>query len=189
VGKAVPIDHYALFDDVVAVARTARAATSGWRAICVRAQRAVGKQVVQPLSTLDLDDEIAPLKTKVHRLAARAPSSIDTLIFGLFDGIDDDGAGVYTGVHLAGADEFDPDLRWLLKAPSWTPEDRFLKSAALDAISRAGVPLRGETKKAVAHALRFGAAALLCRFASEGLPHRLVVAFDDGAFAEISSAR
>ena len=37
----VSIDHYALFDDVVAVAKKAHAPTAGWRAICVRAQRTV----------------------------------------------------------------------------------------------------------------------------------------------------
>jgi hypothetical protein len=189
VAATVPIDHYALFDDVVAVAKTAHAATAGWRAICVRAQRAIGKKVVHPLSTLDLDDEIGALSEKVHRLGNRAPSSIDTLVFGLFDGIDDDGAGVYTGFHVTGAEGFDPEVRWLLKAPSWMPEDRFLNSVALDAIARAAVVARGEAKKAVANALRFGAAALLSRFAAEGLPYRVVVTFDGGDFAEISSGR
>lgn len=180
------IDHYALFDDVVAVARKAHAATAGWRAICVRAQRTVGKKVVQPLAELDLEEELPALGERVRGIVKKAPSEIDTLLFGLFDGMDDDGAGVYTGFHLTGMAGFDPEARWLLKAPSWTPEDRFLKSPSLDAIARAGVVARGEVKKAVVHALRFGAAALLSRFASEGVPYRVVVAFDDGDFAEIS---
>ncbi|MDF2693733.1 MAG: hypothetical protein K0S65_2116 [Labilithrix sp.] len=181
----VRIDHYALFDDVVAVARKAHAATLGWRAICVRAQRTVGKKVVQPLAELDLDEELPALADRVRAIARRAPSDVDTLLFGLFDGIDDDGAGVYTGFHLGGCAGFDPEARWLLSSPSWEPHDRFLKSPVLDAIARAGVLARGEAKTAVAHALRFGAAALLGRFAAEGLPYRVVVAFDDGAFAEI----
>jgi hypothetical protein len=126
------------------------------------------------------------LAERVRGIAKKAPSDIDTLVFGLFDGIDDDGAGVYTGFHLNGAAGFDPEARWLLKAPSWMPEDRFLSSPALDTIARAGVIARGEVKKAVAHALRFGAAALLSRFAADGLPYRVVVAFDEGDFAEIS---
>ena len=100
--------------------------------------------------------------------------------------MDDDGAGIYTGYHLGGMAGFDPESRWLLKAPSWSPADRFLKSPALDAIARIGVAARGDAKKAALHALRFGAAALLSRYASEGLPYRIVVAFDDGDFAEIS---
>jgi hypothetical protein len=180
------LDHQALFDDVVAVARKAHAATAGWRAICVRAQRAVGKHVVQPLAELDLDEELPSLTDRVRSIARKAPADIDTLVFGLFDGVDDDGAGVYTGYHLGGTAGFDPEARWLREAPSWLVDDRFLKSAALDALARASVVARGEAKKAVKHTLRFGAAALLSRFAAEGLPYRVVVSFDDGDFAEIS---
>ncbi len=186
---AAAINHYALFDDVVAVAKSAHAATAGWRAICVRAQRTVGKKVVQPLAELDLDEELADLEDRVRAIARRAPGDVDTLVFGLFDGVDDDGAGVYTGFHVAGAAGFDPEARWLLGSPSWTPADRHLASASLDAIVRAGLAARGEAKKAVLHALRFGAAALLARFAAEGLPYRVVVAFDDGDFAEIREGR
>lgn len=180
------IDHYALFDDVVAVAKKAHAATAGWRAICVRGQRAIGKGVVQPLSELDLDEELPSLTTRVRSLVRKAPGDIDTLVFGLFDGIDDNGSGVFTGFHLGGMVGFDPEARWLLKAPSWLPEDRFLSSPALDALARAAVVARGEAKKAVAHGLRFGAAALLARFAAADLPYRVVVTFDEGAFAEVA---
>ena len=180
------IDHQGLFDDVVAVARKAHAATAGWRAICVRAQRTVGKKVVQPLAELDLDEEIPALGERVRAIVNMAPSDVDTLVFHLFDGIDDDGAGVYTGFHLGGTARFDLEARWLLETPSWMPDDRFLKSASLDAIARASLVARGDAKKAVAHALRFGAAALLCRFSADTLPHRLVVTFDDGDFAVVS---
>ncbi len=183
------IDHQALFDDVVAVARKAHAATAGWRAICVRAQRTVGKKVVQPLAELDLDEEIPALSERVRGIVKVCPSDVDTLVFHVFDGIDDDGAGVYTGFHLGGTARFDPEARWLLEAPTWMPDDRFLKSAALDTIARAAVVARGEAKKAVAHALRFGAAALLGRFSAEALPYRVVVTFDDGDFASISEGK
>lgn len=180
------IDHYALFDDVVAVARQAHGATAGWRAICVRASRAVGKTVVMPLSRLDLDEELPALTERVRAVARRAPGDVDTLVFGLFDGIDD-GDGAYTGFHLGGRTGFQPESRWLIEAPSWLPEDCFLPSPALDALARAAAPLRGEAKKAVLHGLRLGAAALLARFAAQGLreAYRVVVAFDDGAFAEV----
>lgn len=182
----VQIDHHALFDDVVAVARTAHAATAGWRAICVRAQRAVGKKIVQPLSTLDLDQELDALGERVRAIARRAPADVDSLVFGLFDGVNDDGAGVYTGYHVGGMAGFDAEARWLLKSPTWLPDDRFLASPSLDAIARAALEARGEAKKAVTHTLRFGAAALLSRFAAKDLPYRVIVAFDDGDFAEIS---
>ena len=181
----VPIDHYALFDDVVAVARKTHAATAGWRAICVRAQRTVGKKVVQPLADLDLGDEVISLSHHLTLLTWKAPRDVTTLVFGLFDGLDDDGEGVFTGFHVGGAVDFDPEARWLLHPLTWLPEDRHLKSPALDVLARAAVTARGEVKKAVAHALRFGAAALLARFAAEALPYRIVVTFDDGDFAEV----
>jgi hypothetical protein len=185
VAGPLSIDHHALFDDVVAVARKAHAPTAGWRAICVRTQRTVGKSVAQPLSELDLGDEIPSLASRIQSIVRNAPSEIDTLVFGLFDGVDDDGAGIYTGFHLGGAIGFDPTVRWLSSTRSWLPEDRFLQSRALDAIARTGISARGDVKKVVTHTLRFGAAALLSRFASQGLRYRIVVNFDDGDFAEI----
>lgn len=181
----VVIDHYALFDDVVAVARGTHAPTAGWRAICVRAQRTVGKKVVQPLAELDLEDEVIALGHQLALLTWKAPSEVTTLVFGLFDGVDNDGAGVYTGFHVGGAIDFDLEARWLLHAPTWLPEGRHLESPSLDAIARAAVLARGESKKAVAHALRFGAACLLARFASGAVPYRVVVAFDEGDFAVV----
>lgn len=180
----LPIDHYALFDDIIAVASSARSPTAGWKAICVRAQRTIGKRVALPLTGLDLDEEIDPLGVRVRAIAAHAPIDVDTLVFGLFDGVDD-GSGVYTGFHLMGTNDVDKGARWLTKAPIWKPEDRFLASPVLDAIARAGTEARGEPKKALTHALRFGAAALLARFSSEGLHHRIIVTFDEGDFAEV----
>lgn len=183
--SASPIDHYALFDDVVAVARAAHAATAGWRAICVRAQRTLGKRLVQPIAGLDLDDEIPALSEAVRRFARLAPPDVDTLVFGLFDGVDDDGAGVYTGFHMGGSVGFDADVRWIVEPPSYRPKDRFLASPALDALARQAIIVRADQKRGVTHSLRLGCAALLARFASAALPHRVVVAFDDGEFAVV----
>lgn len=194
----LPIDHYALWSDVVAVATAARGPTAGWRAICVRAQRTLGKKVSHPLAVLDLDEEVDALGLRARVIAAHAPADIDTLVYGLFDGFhvtpgdgipiadfDVDERGIYTGFHLTGMTGFDDTTRWLTPSPRWRIKDRFLSSRALDLIARHGQEARGEPKKAVLHALRFGAAALLAKFASEGLHQRIVVAFDDGDFAEV----
>ncbi|HEY6458837.1 MAG TPA: hypothetical protein VIY73_01770, partial [Polyangiaceae bacterium] len=110
----------ALLQDAIAIARTARGATVGWRTICVRAQRAVGRGVVQPIASLDLDLDVPGLARRVRELAAKAPGDVDTLVFGIFDGIGDGDAG-FTGYHLAGAHGFDPGRRWLPE-PSWVPD-------------------------------------------------------------------
>ena len=194
------IDHRALFEDVLAVVRTAQGATAGWRTICVRTQRKVGKEIIRPLSELDLDGEVTALAANVRRLVVGAPADVETLVFGLFDLIDvDPNAGetggrtpwegsdpkrVFTGFHITGLATFDPSLRWLPRDASWCPDHRFLTSPALDAIAKAAASHR-EVSHALAVALRFGAAALLGRFAAEGLPHRVLVSFDEGDFAEI----
>jgi hypothetical protein len=183
----VPIDHHPFFDDVVAVAKSAHAATAGFRAMCVRAQRTVGKRNVQPLAMLDLDEEIPVLSGRVREVLAAVPSEIDTLLFSLFDGVDDDGDGVFTGLHLSGMTGFDRNVRWLLREPAWSPEDGHLASAALDAIARAAVVARGDAKKAISHGLRFGAAALLARFAVAPLRYRVVVGFDEGDVVDLTS--
>jgi hypothetical protein len=183
----VPIDHHPFFDDVVAVAKSAHAPTAGFRAMCVRAQRTVGKGNVQPLAMLDLDDEIPPLSARVRQVLAGVPPEIDTLLFSLFDGVDDDGEGVFTGLRLSGMMGFDRNARWLLREPAWAPDDGHLASPALDAIARAATRARGDAKRAISHGLRFGAAALLARFAVSPLPYRVVVGFDEGDVVDVTA--
>ncbi|MGH7298002.1 MAG: hypothetical protein ACRELB_23890, partial [Polyangiaceae bacterium] len=152
----------ALLQDAIGIARTARTATVGWRTLCVRAQRAVGRDVVQSIAGLDLDLDRPALSARVRDLAAAAPADVDTLVFGIFEGISD-GDGGFTGYHLAGARGFDPALRWLPE-PSWVPDRPALVSPSLDALARLAAGVGGPARVAVAHPLRFGAAALLSRF-------------------------
>ncbi len=177
----------ALLQDAIAIARTARAATVGWRTICVRAQRLVGRDVVQQISGLDLDLDLPVLSRRVSALVAAAPADVDTLVFGIFDGIAA-GDGDFTGYHLAGTYGFDPGCRWLPE-PSWVPDSPSLVSPSLDALARLAGEIRGPAHMAVTHSLRFGAAALLSRFAAHGLPYRVVVAFDGGDCADVTERR
>jgi hypothetical protein len=177
----------ALLQDAIAIARTARGATVGWRTICVRAQRTVGRQVVQRIAGLDLDLELPALSRRVVALTAGTPADVDTLVFGIFDGIGDGGDG-FTGYHLAGLDGFDPGSRWL-PPPSWIPDSPYLVSSSLDALARVACELRGPTRTAVSHSLLFGATALLSRFSACDLPYRVVVAFDGGDCAEVTEKR
>jgi hypothetical protein len=178
----------ALLQDAIAIARTARAATVGWRTICVRAQRMVGRDVVQRFADLDLDLELPGLSGRVLALTAAAPVDIDTLVFGIFEGVATDGGGGFTGYHLAGARGFDPCSRWLSE-PSWVPDRPYLVSPSLDALARLAGEIPGPTRMAVTHSLRFGAAALLSRFSARDLPYRIVVAFDGGDCAEVTERR
>ena len=177
----------ALLQDAISIARTARAATVGWRTICVRAQRMVGRDVVQRIARLDLDVELPALSRRVCELTAAAPADIDTLVFGIFDGIAD-GDGSFTGYHLAGARGFDAGSRWL-REPTWVPDRPFLVSASLDALARLAGEVHGRTRVAVSHSLRFAAAALLSRFSARELPYRIVVAFEGGDCAEVTERR
>ena len=196
------IDHAVLFDDVLAVVRTAHGASIGWRTICTRTQRIIGKDLIRPLAMLELDDEVPFIAARVNRLVAEAPKEIDTLVFGVFDAIDvdpkpktqidgrprweaSDPAKASTGFHLTGLANVDPSLRWLPREPTWCPEKRFFSSAMLDTIGRAAVGTRGDIERAIAFTMRMGAAALLAKFATVGLDHRVLVAFDEGDFAEV----
>lgn len=186
--NAAPLELPVLFDDVLAVARTARSATSGWRAMCVRARRTLGSEVVGPLADLDLDDDVDLVAPVVARLVWRAPSMVDTLVFELFDTVEiEDAPGdgnalapSFTGLRLAGAEGFDPGSRWLREPPVWQPSGAALPSRALDTLGDVARRARLAKKPAVVHALRFGAAALLARFAGDPHAHRLVVAFEAG---------
>jgi hypothetical protein len=177
----------ALLQDAIAIARTARSATVGWRTICVRAHRTVGRDVVRPIADLDLDLELPGLSGRIRELTAAAPAEVDTLVFGIFDGISD-GTGGFTGYHLGGARGFDPAHRWLPE-PSWVPSHPALVSSSLDALARLAGEIHGPARVAVAHSLRFGAAALLSRFSARELPYRVVVTFEGGDCAEVTERR
>ena len=117
---ACAVDFRAAFEDVLAIAQSARAPTSGWRAICVRERRRLGAALINPLSELDLDDDIATLGEAVRCLARSAAHDVDMLVFGLFDAIDD-GAGGYAGYHVAGVASRRRDVADVMRDP-WTPE-------------------------------------------------------------------
>ncbi len=171
------IDFGAAFDDAVAIARSARSATLGWRAICVRERRRVGAELIAPLSELDLDEDAAKMMRGVREFARQPGNRFDTLLFGLFDAIDD-GTGGYAGYHVAGIASYGRKVQDFMSDP-WTPERRFLRSNALDAIVKAAARAPAEVRPLLEYSLCFGAAALTSRFAAAGLPHRLLVAFDE----------
>lgn len=185
--NAAPLELSVLFDDVLGVVRTARSATTGWRMICVRARRTLGSALLGPLSELDLDADVEALAPVVERLVARAPAEIDTLVFELFEPLEVEGAGTFAGFRLAGKKGFDARSRWLASQPEWQPTGAFLPSRALDALVEAAARARLAQKPAVAHALRFGAAALLARGVVRGA-HRVVVAFEQGEAYEVLPA-
>jgi hypothetical protein len=172
-----PIDFSAAFEDALAIAKSAQSATIGWRTICVRERRRVGSKLIEPLSGLDLDDDAAQIARGVRDLVERAPHTVDTLVFGLFDAIDD-GIGHYAGYHVTGFASYGREVEDFLRDP-WTPERNFLKSDALDAIVKAASRAPRDVRPLLEYSLCWGAAALTSRFATAGLSHRIVVGFDD----------
>jgi hypothetical protein len=165
----------ASFEGARAIAESARSATSGWRAICVRERRRLGATFIEPLSTLDLDEDVASIARAV-RAAARG-SDVDTLVFGLFDAIDD-GNSAHAGYHVAGVASRGRTAEELIHDP-WTPARRFLRSESLDAIVSVAARAPRHVRSLLQRSLSFPAAMLMGRFAARGLPHRVIVAFDD----------
>jgi hypothetical protein len=175
--KVLELD--ATLDDVLAIARSARSASTGFRTVCVRERRRLGARIVAPLEDLDLDADAARVAPVVRDLVAAAARDIDTLLFGIFDAIDD-GEGVFAGYHVAGLASHGRPIVEVLRDP-WLPQRRFLESPSLDAIVSASRSAHRNVRVVVDHALRFAAAALIARFATIGSSHRLVVAFDEDA--------
>jgi hypothetical protein len=174
---AKDVDCRAAFEDALAIAQSARSATSGWRAICVRERRRLGSSVIEPLASLDLDDDVARFGGIVRELIQRSPDDVDTLVFGLFDAIDD-GSGGNAGFHVAPVASYRRHVDDFMRDP-WKLERRFLCSRVLDKIAAAAATSERTVRPLLEYALSFGAAALTGRFAAAGLAHRIVVAFDD----------
>lgn len=183
--NAAPLELTVLFDDVLAVVRSARSATLGWRSLCVRARRTLGTPLVGPLSELDLDADVDALAPIVRRLLRAKPRAIETLVFELFEPLAVDDEPLFAGFRLAGVSAFDARSRWLAGTPEWQPAGAHLPSHALDVIVRAETTARRAQKAAVSHALRFGAAALIARGVTGG-EARVVVAFEQGEAYEVA---
>lgn len=163
--------------DAVTIAERASSATSGWRAICVRERRRLGAACVEPLTTLDLDLDVGAIAPRVEEVAARALPDVDTLVFGLFDPVDDGSIGS-AGFHVSGAASRGRPLGELMRDP-WTPSRVHLPCRALDAIVEASEALPRSARPGLTRGLQFGAALLMSRFAARELPHRIVLAWDE----------
>jgi hypothetical protein len=191
---AKDVDRHAAFEDVLAIAQSARSATSGWRAICVRERRRLGPAVIEPLASLDLDDDVATIRCIVHELTQRTAHDVDTLVFGLFEAIDD-GSGGNAGFYVAPVASHCRHVDDFMRDP-WRLDRCFLRSKALDAIATAAATCERAARPLLEYALSFGAAALTSRFAAAAVAHRIVVAFDEDhgptdapRFAELVAAR
>jgi hypothetical protein len=169
------IELRSAFVSVVNVVQCARSATSGWRTICVRERRRLGGAVGDSLAALDLDDDVAKLSPMVCEHACAA-HDFDAVLFNLFEASDD---GVpYAAFHVAGVASRGRAIDDVLRDP-WTPDRRFLSSRALDAILATAAHVPAPVRPLVDYALLFGATALLSRFASAQISHRVFVAFDE----------
>lgn len=180
------IDFAVIFDRTCRVAQTCESPGAGWRAMCRLAADELGQQSIASIASLDLDAEARRARSSLSALMKKEPPprAIDTLLFGLFDSVEGD--ETVAGYYVAGVIGFDPGDGDSLCDPAWWPKGRYLRSDALDAILAAARETSGDARTMLDYALRFGAAAVISRFAAEGHPHRIVVGFDDGDFAELT---
>lgn len=180
--EVAPEELATAFEDVVTIARTARLASIGWRAVCVRERRRIGPSFIDPLAALDIDEDAEAVGHAVSQRLRAAPIYVDTLVFGLFDGIDESKGG-YAGYYVSGTAGGDLAPEAVAREPRWYPEGRFLESAALDAVVSAAFRARRGPRTLLEHVLRFAAASLISRFAVRAAGFtwapRVIVAFDD----------
>jgi hypothetical protein len=185
------IDFARFFDDILAIARRARSPSSGWARMCARATTEIGAMAIAPLLQLDLGEDARDLRRIVAGIRRREPipRGVDTLLFGLFDALGEDGQPE-TGFYVAGVRGFDPADGDSLCEPAWWPDARYIGLDTLDVLHRTALASRNKQhKQLLDNTLRLGAAALLGRFSAGRVGLRIVVAFDDGDFAEITAAR
>jgi len=172
------------FADVLTVAKTARAPTAAWRTLCIRQRRRLGVKASDALAELELDDDVARVRAIVRDLAMK--SDHDTLVFSLYDAIDDGtaAAGFYVAPMKSGgraADDFMHD--------PWARDHTYLRASVLDGVSHIAARCDLRTRWLVESVMAFAAAALVARFAAPSC--RIVVAFDEPkkgipAFAELT---
>jgi hypothetical protein len=185
-------DFAAVFNELARIARTADSVQTGWRDMCAVADAAIGTDLTASVANLDLESDITQVRRSLEKVIDDhpPPKTVDTLLFGLFDEATSDGGGVRAGYYVAGIGGFRPDDGDSICDPDWWPDGRYFGSDVLDSIlaiaTRSDEP---EKQTMLDYALRFGAAALISRFAAQKLPYRIVVAFDEGDFAEIAPIR
>lgn len=179
------------FHEVVRIASTAYDAAGGWIAFADFLRKRSGVDL--SMATAMIDSDIESVRAELRRIVtvSPVPSAIDTLYFGLYDAVDEDGIEVM-GYYVSGVLGFDPRKTDSLCNPAWFPDDRELESSLLNRIKEEELRARREGKHAAAqlfgYAGQIGCAVLVSRFASHSvLPSlRCVVGFDSGDFAEVS---
>ena len=166
------MDFEAALRDVIAITVSARAATTGWRAVLVRERRRLGAPIASRLGAFDLDDDAARAGGALRELTRDALSDVDTLLFGV------SAAG---GLHVSASASHGRVPAEVLADP-WARDRLPLRSDLLAAIAREIPEAHHTMRPLLAHTLTLAGAALTSRFAAElaGLAgHRVIVAFDD----------
>lgn len=167
------------FDRVLEIAQTCNHAEDGWARL-ISYLASVVSEVPEAVRRVDIRADVDSLKRQLLALASEEPpsTSVNAVYFGLFD--DADGIGFY----VVGLDTFDPDDPG--RDPTWAAEDRYLSSAALDAVREAELESDDEAAASLlGYAGQLGAALILVKYATQdtfgGLDR--VVGFDSGDFA------
>jgi len=182
----------ASYDAVVHVASRSRDAASGWRDLIGLIAREAGPGLAALMQEVDVLADIASVSAQLVRVFQSEPpaANIDTLYFGLFDTMDEEGSeGI--GYYVAGIRGFDPNVTDSLCNPEWWPDGRYLESRSLNAVKSAELGARAAGNSVAAsflgYAGQLGAGLVVSRFAVSplDLKRRVVVGFDAGDYSEI----
>jgi hypothetical protein len=176
------------FNKVVRLANDAPDPGSAWQALVHLLTPHVSREMLTLLNGVVVEDDVTGIREQIRALLVSEPPppSLQAFYFGLFDAVSQNGIESI-GYYISGVDQYDADDPDCLCDPVWWPQDRYLKSTALDAIKRAELSANGEGRQVLAYAGQLGAALLVSRFASRGLLEgvRRLVGFDSGDGAEV----
>ena len=189
------MDAAATFDGVVGIVDSATEPVASAAAILDYLDAVAGTVICTPIRRVDAAADVAAVRSQLTSLlsAEPPPAAISAFYFGLFDAEDEHGADTI-GYYIAGVEEFDRDDGDSLCDPAWWPDGRYLSSGLLESVRSTEIFQRkqgaDESAKLLGYAGQIGVAALVTKFASQGLlgGASRIVGFDSGDFVELDVA-
>lgn len=144
----------------------------------------VGVQVF-PFKKTEIEGDIDRVTGRVVQIciAYPPPPDLSFFYFGLFERDQE-----HPGLYFAGGTG-DPEERLNEGRLSYFPQNRFLQSSLVNAVSQAAAGQRSERRQVFDYILMFGAAGLLAKFSSiaAGIQFPVFTGFDSGDFAQVAN--
>lgn len=183
------MDMAKAFDKVVAIANDASDAAKGWNTLLQFSKKHVVIKETDPICILEMPRAVDEVMKRLGAIIGKEPipSKISFLYFGLFDAWSEKEKKKSAGYYVSGGERYLPEEPDCLCGLPYFPNHRFIRSRLLDGIMGFS-EANPDHSQFIEYAMMLGGAALLTKFTVSAmrLPHKIIVGFDEGDFAEIS---